>query len=272
MYEIDDTPDPDEHEAWNIERERGMLSKEDRAFLLRDKSSGVGKNARDPDESRRATRYRIRKRIYNAILDFSLVYSHLSEKDRKLIFANQSRNPQDEMALWNSAIHTLAFLYERLTEEEDYQNFEYSLEAAVMEAIDKPGTLRRLSDDTVKNIEVDVDTSRVARLGDVGDKIRQEGWVSLTEEELETVETLVRSKSNDELHPETKEHLSKCVSKVRDMTEEEKEEYKEVQEKLGSAPGISIMGVADEVTSGDIAVDGIVIGDVILEIEEEDEE
>lgn len=233
MYPTDDPPDPDENTAWDTTRPRGILSPQDRAFLLEHDDSDVDRTAEGTKTgSERNTRLRIRERIYNALLDFALIYSYLPERDRRLIFSNPRRDPEDEFALWNGAIFALAFLYERLSEEDAYQNFEYSLQAAILEVLDKPGMAKQKDLDVLGNVMVDIDTSRVVDLGPVGKKIGREGLFALNEDDLEAIEVLVHSKSDEELHPDFKADLLDDVEKVREMSEEEKQEVREWRELL----------------------------------------
>jgi len=231
MYPTDDTPDPDEHTAWDTNRPRGVLSPQDRAFLLEHEDSDVKRSEEGTETgAERNTRLRIRKRIYNALLDFALIYSYLPERDRRLIFSNPRRNPDGELDLWNGAIFTLAFLYERLSGEDAYQNFEYSLQAAILEVLDKPGMAKHNELDVLGDVMVDIDTSRVVDLGRVGEKIGREGYLALDENELEAIEILVDSKSDDEIHPDFKKDLLSDVEKVRAMDEDEKAAQREIQE------------------------------------------
>lgn len=67
------------------ERDRGILSKADRAFLNGEKDL--------TEQGKRDARYRIRNRIENGILDFQLLLHCLSEQDRTLFF--EKLNIQD---------------------------------------------------------------------------------------------------------------------------------------------------------------------------------
>lgn len=233
MNPTDETPDPDEHTPWDITRDRGILSPEDRAFLLEHEDSTVNRTAEGrKTSSERNTRLRIRNRIYNALLDFTLIYLYLPERDRKLIFSNPRRTDEDELDLWSAAIYTLAFLYERLTEEEAYQNFEYSLQAAVLAVLDTPGMAKHSDLDVLGSVMVDIDTSRVVDLGHIGQKISREGYLSLTDDELEAIEVLVRSKSDKELHPDFKEDLLDDVEQAREMSEDEKQQVQEFERRI----------------------------------------
>lgn len=233
MCPNDDPPDPNEHTPWDIDRDRGILSPQDRAFLLEHDDSDVDRTSEGTKTgSERNTRLRIRKRIYNAFLDFTLIYLYLPDRDRRLIFSNPRREPEDELDLWSGAIYTLAFLYERLSEENAYQNFEYSLQSAILSVLDKPGMARHNELDVLGDVMVDIDTSRVVDLGRVGKKISREGYLALDESELEAIEVLVNTKSDDEIHPDFKEELLSDVEKVRAMDEEEKAAQREVQETI----------------------------------------
>lgn len=236
MTPTDETPDlagdPDDHIPWDTTRDRGILSPEDRAFLLHHADSGVDRTVEGTQtSSERNTRLRIRKRIYNAILDFTLIYLYLPERDRKLIFSNPRRDPDDELDLWSGAIHALAFLYERLTEEEAYQNFEYSLQSAILTVLDKPGMARQKDLDVLGSVMVDIDTSRVVDLGPIGKKISREGRFALSESELRAIEGLVDEKPDEELHPELKDDLLSNVEKVRSKRETDRVAEEPLSEK-----------------------------------------
>ena len=83
------------------ERPRGILSSADRAFLL-------GTADLEGKQSEYDTRYRIRRRIRNAILDFTILFEHLSERDRTQVFDS----PDDEREDFSNAIvDSLAFFY-----------------------------------------------------------------------------------------------------------------------------------------------------------------
>jgi hypothetical protein len=61
------------------DRERGILSKTDREFLR-------GQNQDISDQAKRDSRYRIRNRVEDALLDFRVLEDHLAPNDRELIF------------------------------------------------------------------------------------------------------------------------------------------------------------------------------------------
>lgn len=62
-----------------IDRERGVLSPADRAYLL-------GEREMSHEQSKRNAEARIRRRVHAAALDFDLLLHALSEKDRRQLF------------------------------------------------------------------------------------------------------------------------------------------------------------------------------------------
>ena len=65
--------------AFDPERDRGILTPSDRAFLL-------GRKIDYTEHSKKQKRNRIRRRVRNAILDFTILFDHLDERDRKTVF------------------------------------------------------------------------------------------------------------------------------------------------------------------------------------------
>lgn len=108
------------------DRDRGILTPDDRKFLK-------GKKEYSSVQSERDVRYRIRKRIKNGILDFSLLFAHLDKNDRKQVFSNYNAPEKfrdDEAGFTsedveellsstmfaNSVSNTIAFLYLGVTD------------------------------------------------------------------------------------------------------------------------------------------------------------
>ena len=167
-HEWDDPPD---------NRPRGFLTEADRQFLRGESE------IESQSHSERKARERIRNRIFHAFIDFSLVAQFLEDRDRKQIFSNPNRSSGKELALWNGAIHTLAFIYERLKDEENY-DFKYSLNAAILAVEQRPGTIAFEPLD----ITFEVDTSGVVDLGTIGEKLRSGRLDALSAKELDAVE------------------------------------------------------------------------------------
>ncbi|MFC4543008.1 hypothetical protein ACFO5R_13855 [Halosolutus amylolyticus] len=101
-----------------IDRERGVLSPADRAYLL-------GEREMDHEQSKRNAEARIRRRIHAGVLDFDLLLHTLSEKDRRQIF--EATTTDD--AFLDGLRAMLAFVY--LGTERYGVDFEAVLEPAI---------------------------------------------------------------------------------------------------------------------------------------------
>lgn len=88
------------------ERDRGVLSPADRAYLRGEQSYGSV-------QAERNARARIRDRIYDALLDFELLVEHLEDTDRELVFEKRAAEG-DGAAAFDAFVSTLAFLYQGL--------------------------------------------------------------------------------------------------------------------------------------------------------------
>ena len=84
MDSTDEAPDEIDGLAYDPDRERGILTPSDREFLL-------GRKTDYTDHSKKQKRNRIRRRIRNAILDFTIIFEHLEERDRNTVF-----DPEDD--------------------------------------------------------------------------------------------------------------------------------------------------------------------------------
>jgi len=124
------------------ERERGVLSKADRRFLL-DSDDEEKKSSKG-----RVTRSRIRDRIYDGLLDYSILVEELEERDRQSVFDQFSKDHD----LQRGATNALIFLY--LALEEQNLDFETILVPAVESA---EQVLASEEVDTEAEIEVEIE-------------------------------------------------------------------------------------------------------------------
>lgn len=185
----DAVPYPDAEEVvTDVERTRGFLTPEDRAYLLgNEEHSEISRSPRDEPDSQaeRNKRFQIRERIHHALLDFAIIYHQISMDDRELLLNNPQRSTADERQLQDAITYTVAFLYE-LADEQGGADPERLLEEAILQAKTRPGTL------TIGEIEpevtVEIDDSKLIDLGHIGEKLEEEGWEAITEEELDAIE------------------------------------------------------------------------------------
>jgi hypothetical protein len=101
---MEDTPDEAnafDGLAYSTERGRGILTPSDREYLL-------GRKTDYTDHSKKQKRNRIRRRLRNAVLDFTILFEHLEERDRETVF-----DPDDgaREAYTEGIVDMLAFLH-----------------------------------------------------------------------------------------------------------------------------------------------------------------
>jgi len=196
------------------DRQRGILTPADRRFLR-------GKKELSSEQSRRDARYRIRQRLKNAFLDFSILFSNLDRRDRGQIFepVEEFQNGLDESL--NGAIDRnrlseimedvmvsrgisdcMAFI--RLGIGDANQSFETMLETAVSEAEEERGYV-------VDNVEVEITVKRgKADIKDIYERF--ENGEPLTESEMSTLLRSDEFELNQESLEDFLERLSETVS------------------------------------------------------------
>jgi hypothetical protein len=142
----DDTDLGDFEEFLGLDRPRGILTKEDRRYLVGEKEVS--------DQAERDTRYRIRERVKNSLADFELLLN-LRDEDRETVF-----NDLDSHG-FSFVVDALAFLY-RGVDDSDY--FESLLARAIKqeERRENPG---RILDVSV-SIKVEEETPDVGEVVD----------------------------------------------------------------------------------------------------------
>lgn len=104
-----DEPPDDEREFWYGERPRGMLTDNDRKYLLGQKDfSGY----ETPKKVEQQQQYRIRKRLRNAIIDFALVAEKMSDAEVEQAFSPLLVDDLDAEGKWMfEGYSSLLYLY-----------------------------------------------------------------------------------------------------------------------------------------------------------------
>lgn len=105
----------------NEERERGVLTPADRAYLR-------GESAFGSVQAERNARARIRDRIYESLYDFEVLVESLSVHDRELVFEKRVGDTDGKEA-YDALVASLAFLYQGV--EDTDINFEDALAEAI---------------------------------------------------------------------------------------------------------------------------------------------
>lgn len=120
------------------ERDRGILSKADRAYLR-------GETELGSVQSERNARARVRDRIFDGILDFEVLVEHLSERDRELVVENRFEEI-DGTEAFDALVSAVAFLYQTT------RDTDLDFEAVLNEAVN----LAEASDDRAAKVDLDL--------------------------------------------------------------------------------------------------------------------
>jgi len=96
----DDVPESLQTAA-DSDRPRGILTPSDRDFL-------IGRKTDYTDHSKKQKRNRIRRRVRNAVLDFSILFEYMEERDRETVF---DPDDEDRDAYTQGITDVLSFLH-----------------------------------------------------------------------------------------------------------------------------------------------------------------
>ncbi|WP_227773199.1 hypothetical protein [Haladaptatus pallidirubidus] len=138
------------------DRGREVLSPADRAYLL-------GEAEMEHDQSKRNVEARIRQRVTDGILDFSILVHHLKKKDRRQIF----RSAEDD-AFMNGLMAMFSFTY--IGMRESSVEFAHTLEPAVRKA-EEVHAADTLGQTVSVDVQFDVETEIETVVADVVDSI-----------------------------------------------------------------------------------------------------
>ena len=166
--------------AYAADRDRGILTPSDREFLL-------GRKTDYTEHSKKQKRNRIRRRVRNGILDFTILFDHLADRDRETVF-----NPEDESrdAYTQGIIDMLGFLH--LGTMGYYVPFKHMLSQGVNRAEQKLAG----SDYRMVTVDFNVDPVGQIDLDTVVEKLEAGRYEELTDEELRVFVRLL-SESDD---------------------------------------------------------------------------
>lgn len=161
-------PMTDSNDITVADRDRGVLSKADREYLITD-----GANLKN-DATRYNVRHRIHTRFHNALLDFALIVEKMDPSDIERAFSSDD-TPQTE---FNRALQAvIEVVYQGCASDETPCNFAEILERGVRDAI------VRHSDDppALINVQFDVEVSRDLDTGEIREKYENGEWLTPNE-------------------------------------------------------------------------------------------
>jgi succinate dehydrogenase flavin-adding protein (antitoxin of CptAB toxin-antitoxin module) len=214
MHDEDDAP---EGLAYSADRGRGILTPSDREFLL-------GRQTDYTEHSKKQKRNRIRRRLRNALLDFTILFDHLEERDRKTVF-----NPQDDArdAYTQGITDLLGFLH--LGTMGYYVPFKNMLSQGVSRAEQELSG----SDYRIVNVEFNVDPVGQIDVDAVIDKFDAGDFDDITDEELRAFMRLLTDSddfSATEFRTGMKEQTSKFIEKVNQAAEQHDQRIEELND------------------------------------------
>ena len=161
-----------EFTAGDVDRPRGILSTEDRKFLL-------GETDYSTSASARRRRQKIRERVTHAMLDFQIL-EHLEARDRDQIFAGEDR--RDLLAIGFSG--GFFFLYDALTRaREDTELIDLNLEAYLSQAIEHVEKTRGHR----ATLDFEIQREDLSDPEEIFERVKQDGFTSLNAAELDTL-------------------------------------------------------------------------------------
>jgi hypothetical protein len=201
--------------AADADRPRGILTPSDRDFLL-------GRKTDYTDHSKKQKRNRIRRRVRNAILDFSILFEYMEERDRNTVF---DPDDEDRDAYTQGITDTLAFLH--LGTMGYYTPFKDMLSEGVGKAE------QRLAGSNYRMLNVEFNVEPVGQIDvdEVIAKLENEEFAQLTNEELRAFVRLLTM--SEEFAPEaTREDIKDRVDEYAQRVNESAETREQKLEEL----------------------------------------
>jgi hypothetical protein len=206
MTDVPPTDRADDALAYAADRDRGILTPSDREFLL-------GRKTDYTEHSKKQKRNRIRRRLRNAILDFTILFDHLEDRDRETVF-----NPEDEAreAYTRGIVDMLGFLH--LGTMGYYVPFKDMLGQGVNRAEQKLAG----SDYRMVTVDFNVDPVGQIDVDDVVDRLESERFDEVTDEELRAFVRLMTESeafSPGEMRSGMKEQMPDFLDAVSEATD-----------------------------------------------------
>lgn len=161
-----------EFTAYDVDRPRGILSTEDRKFLL-------GETEYSSSAGARRRRQKIRERVTHALLDFQIL-EYLQGRDRNQIFEGPDR--RDLLAGGFSS--SFLFLYDALTRSrKDTEHIDMNLKVYLSQAIEHVEKTRGYR----ATLNLEIQREELSEPEKIFERLKQDGFTSLNTAELDTL-------------------------------------------------------------------------------------
>lgn len=212
-----DSTEREDSLAYSSERDRGILTPSDREFLL-------GRKTDYTEHSKKQKRNRIRHRLRNAILDFTILFEALEDRDRETVF-----NPDDDArdAYTQGITDMLAFLH--LGTMGYYTPFKDMLGQGVNKAEQELAG----SDYRMVTVDFNVDPVGQIDVDEVIDKLAFGDFEEITDEELRVFVRLLAEAddfSATAIRSEMKEQMTEFIEKVNAAVEHRDKRVQELSD------------------------------------------
>ncbi|ELZ05567.1 hypothetical protein [Natrialba asiatica] len=201
--------------AADSDRPRGILTPSDRDFLL-------GRKTDYTDHSKKQKRNRIRRRVRNAILDFSILFEYMEERDRETVFDPDN---EDRDAYTQGITDMLAFLHLGT------MGYHTPFKDMLSEGVGKAEQRLAGSNYRMVNVEFNVDPVGQIDVDEVIEKLDNEEFAQITDEELRAFVRLLTM--SDGFSPETtREEIKDRVDEFGERVDESAETRAQKLEEL----------------------------------------
>lgn len=191
--------------AADSDRPRGILTPSDRDFLL-------GRKTDYTDHSKKQKRNRIRRRVRNAMLDFSILFEYMEERDRETVF---DPDAGDRDAYTQGITDMLAFLHLGTI------GYHTPFKDMLSEGVGKAEQQLAGSNYRMVNVEFNVDPVGRIDVDEVVEKLDEGRFDELTDEELRAfVRLLAESEafSSAPIREELKGRMDEFVRRTAEAT------------------------------------------------------
>jgi hypothetical protein len=210
----DDVPESLQTAA-DSDRPRGILTPSDRDFL-------IGRKTDYTDHSKKQKRNRIRRRVRNAVLDFSILFEYMEERDRETVF---DPDDEDRDAYTQGITDVLSFLHLGT------MGYHTPFKDMLSEGVGKAE--QRLAGSNYRMVDVEFNVEPVGQIDvdDVVEKLENEEFAQLTDEELRAFVRLLTM--SDGFSPEdTREEIRDHVDEFAELVSESDEAREQKLEEL----------------------------------------
>jgi hypothetical protein len=189
--------------ALDPDRDRGVLTPSDREFLL-------GRKTDYTEHSKKQKRNRIRRRIRNAILDFTILFEHLDDRDRETVF-----DPDDAErdAYTQGIVDMLAFLHLGT------MGYSTPFKDMLAQGVSKGEQELAGSDYRMVNVEFNVDPVGRIDVDEVVEKLDQGRFDEITDGELRAFARLLAESEDFSPVPLREEIMGQMDAFVERATE-----------------------------------------------------